>query len=286
MEIEKYKALITAIDTGSLAAAAQKLGYTTSGISRMMASLENEMGLHLLNRSKGGVQPTSDCEKILPEIRTLLTSADQLNKKSAALHGIISGKIRIGTAYNYYYSALSKTIKHFNKRYPDVSVEIISGYSTNLSQLLHDHKLDVCIISHRDNTNKWISLCKDDMIAAIASSNPLSNRKSFPMSGFTIHPYIQTHPDADSDSARIFSRYNIIPNIKYRTEDSMATFSMVAANLGVTMNNQLNARLWHKKDITTLPLRPKQKIDIGIEISNEADNAAYYFIDVLLQYIH
>ena len=55
MEIEKYEALLCAIEKGSFSAAAEALGYTPSGISRMMAALELENGFPLLIRRKEGV---------------------------------------------------------------------------------------------------------------------------------------------------------------------------------------------------------------------------------------
>ena len=55
MDSKKIYALLTAIDCGSLTAAAEKLGYTQSGLTHMMNSLENELGLNLLVRSKSGV---------------------------------------------------------------------------------------------------------------------------------------------------------------------------------------------------------------------------------------
>ena len=42
MEHEKYIALLTVLDGSSISGAAKKLGYTTSGISRMIQSLEDE----------------------------------------------------------------------------------------------------------------------------------------------------------------------------------------------------------------------------------------------------
>ena len=48
MDLEKCKALIQVIDTKSLSKAAKKLGYTPSGLSRMISSLEKEMGFTLL----------------------------------------------------------------------------------------------------------------------------------------------------------------------------------------------------------------------------------------------
>ncbi|MBP1557568.1 MAG: LysR family transcriptional regulator, partial [Oscillospiraceae bacterium] len=65
MDLEKYKALLTAIDEGSLSAAAKKLDYTPSGISRMITALEEENGFRLLKRKHEGVIPTEECNLML-----------------------------------------------------------------------------------------------------------------------------------------------------------------------------------------------------------------------------
>ena len=43
MDTKKIRALLTALDTGSLTAAAEELGYTQSGLTHMMNSLEDEL---------------------------------------------------------------------------------------------------------------------------------------------------------------------------------------------------------------------------------------------------
>ncbi len=58
MDTEKCAALLCAVETGSLSAAAVRLGYTVSGMSRLVLSLESELGFKLLRRSRAGVEPT------------------------------------------------------------------------------------------------------------------------------------------------------------------------------------------------------------------------------------
>ena len=60
MDIETCEALLTVLELGNLSAAASALGYTPSGISRMMQSLEEDAGFPLLTRSRNGVAPTSE----------------------------------------------------------------------------------------------------------------------------------------------------------------------------------------------------------------------------------
>ena len=51
MDTEKCAALLCVIESGSITAAADKLGYTVSGVSRMMSAMETESGFPLLVRS-------------------------------------------------------------------------------------------------------------------------------------------------------------------------------------------------------------------------------------------
>lgn len=82
METEKCKALLLTLQKGSITAAAEELGYTTSGVSRMLASLEEETGLSLLIRSRNGVAPTTECTALLPIMRELVHQAERLTQKN------------------------------------------------------------------------------------------------------------------------------------------------------------------------------------------------------------
>ena len=53
MDTKKTRALLLSLEKGSLTAAAEELGYTQSGLTHMMNSLEDETGLRLLCTSTG-----------------------------------------------------------------------------------------------------------------------------------------------------------------------------------------------------------------------------------------
>ena len=56
MESKKLEALLMAVDLGSFTKAAEVMGYTQSGLTHMMNSLEREVGFTLLERGRGGVR--------------------------------------------------------------------------------------------------------------------------------------------------------------------------------------------------------------------------------------
>ena len=85
MDTEKCRALLAVLEAGSLSAAAEKLDYTPSGLSRMMAALEQELGFPLLSRSHSGVQPTRACRTLLPTLRERHSSGKPSSCSSAAI---------------------------------------------------------------------------------------------------------------------------------------------------------------------------------------------------------
>ena len=60
MSMQKYQAFVCAVEKGSLSKAAEELGYTQSGISHMMKSLEEEVGFPLLVRTATGIRPNPE----------------------------------------------------------------------------------------------------------------------------------------------------------------------------------------------------------------------------------
>lgn len=63
MNISKFKVFMKIVELNSLTKASEELGYTQSGVSHIINSLEDELGFFLLTRSRSGVQLTTKCKK-------------------------------------------------------------------------------------------------------------------------------------------------------------------------------------------------------------------------------
>ena len=72
MDTKKLEALAAAVEYGSFTRAAENLGYTQSGLTHMMNSLEKDIGFPVLLRGRQGVRLTPAGERIFPLIRNLL----------------------------------------------------------------------------------------------------------------------------------------------------------------------------------------------------------------------
>ena len=285
MDLDRYRTLLSVIDLGSLSAAATALGYTPSGISRMMAALEDETGFTLLHRTRDGVTPTAECKILLPAIRELVYNGENLRQLTAKIKNIHIGTLTIGTAYSAFYGWLSEVTSKFHESYPDIQIKIVNGYSSELLAQLENHTLDLCIISERKGTHHWIPLLKDNMIAMVAPDHPLAKCTSVSMQVFEQEPYIDTYAGMDIDNAHVFKKCGIKPNTQFSTMDIYATYSMVEAGLGISMDNSLNSTLWHG-NICTLPLDPPQNVNIGLAYGSTQTPVTETFLAYIEPMLH
>nr|MCR5022019.1 LysR family transcriptional regulator [Ruminococcus sp.] len=56
MNTEYYRILLRTVEIGNITKAAELLGYTQSGISRIIGKLEEELGTPIVTRNRTGIE--------------------------------------------------------------------------------------------------------------------------------------------------------------------------------------------------------------------------------------
>ena len=279
METEKVSVLLGVIEAGSLSAAAEKLRYTPSGLSRMLAALEEETGFPLLRRGRWGVTPTAECRELLPQMRRLVQAEEQYREQAAALRGLEAGRLSIGSSYGIYYRSRAKLAADFCRLHPGIRVDLVGVSSTELARAVLEGRVDLCIISRRDGGFDWLGLRDDPLVAVLPPEHPCAGDAAYPLRRFAQDPFIEIRPGKETDNSRCFLQNGVHPNTCYTCEDDGAAVSMVEAGLGVTL---VNALLLEGRPCgaAVLPLQPAQAVEVGIALPSldAASPAARRFI--------
>ena len=97
MGLQKYTALLYAVELGSISKAAAHMGYTQSAVSRMIADLEQEWGMPLLHRSRAGLELSAAGQVLLPHLQAIVSDCAQLEYAVGELHGLHTGLVKVGT---------------------------------------------------------------------------------------------------------------------------------------------------------------------------------------------
>ena len=265
MDTEKCRALLEILKHGSFSAAAEQMGYTPSGLSRLVSSMEEDAGFPLLLRSRDGVRATSECEKMIPVYREFIALDEKYRQRAAEINGLEIGSVVVGTAYSIYYKWLSHVIKEFKKAYPGIEVKIRDGKSTELYRRMLEHELDFCIVSRREGNVSWYPLFADPLVAIVSKDSPVVEKGRFPLELFRTEPYIETFPGQDTDNARMFARNGLVPNVRFETEDTYASYRMVEVGLGVSLSNYIESKERSSgENVCLMELEPPQIVEIGI----------------------
>ena len=286
MDTTKCTALLTILEKGSLSAAADALGYTPSGISRMIDSMEEETGFALLTRSRRGVALTPEGEDMLPLIRDLARAGERYEQSAHRILGLDVGHIHIGTAYFAFYPWLGELIAGFHERYPAISVDIKESPSAQLARGLAEGALDVAFMSRREGDHEFRLIRKDPLVAILPPGHPYATKKALPAERFSEEPFIQLLPGHETDNAIYFRENGIRPNIQFTSSDTISGAAMVAAGLGITTSNALIAEELGD-NVVKIPLDPPRLVEIGMSWPKKASlsPAAERFVDYVLEHI-
>lgn len=133
MDSEKCRALVTAVELGSMSAAAQQLGYTASGITRMINALEAELGITLIARTSRGVALTSDGVALEPFLRELALTAERARQQAAAAKGLLEGEISVASYSSTAATWLPNILRAFQSNHPGVRMRTMEAATSSWS---------------------------------------------------------------------------------------------------------------------------------------------------------
>lgn len=238
--LQKYYAFLAAVDTGSITRAAEKLNYSQSGVSRMIADLEKEWNLSLVERSHGGVCLTSDGMKLIPFVRNMCEESQRLQTEVDELNGLQSGLIRIGTFSSAATHWLPNIIKAFQKDYPRVDYELLLGDYTEIEEWIRTGRVDIGFLRLPTLPEfETVFLEQEKMMVILPENHPLADCDKFPVEALCDDPFMLLEKGAKAEVSEILERNHIRAQIHFTTWDDYAIMSMVESGLGISIVPQL-----------------------------------------------
>ncbi|MDD2956771.1 MAG: LysR family transcriptional regulator [Oscillospiraceae bacterium] len=266
MNIKKYEAFVRAVERGSLSKAAEELGYTQSGISHMMQSLEEELGFPLMVRTSTGILPNTEGEVLLPIIRQLLSTNEALEQYIAKIKGADTGRIRIAAFSSVATYWLHTILRDFQKDYPHVEVQIVEGGANTIEAMMDNREADLCLYTGGEKRSfDWIPLCEDQLLVLLPPEHPLANETAVALDAIMNEQFIMPMDGYDYEVHHILDQLDQYPYIRFSSCGDYAIISMVEKGLGVSIMADLLLRNYHNNAVA-LPLDPPQYRMIGMGV--------------------
>ena len=91
-------------------------------------------------------------------------------------------------------------------------------------------------------------------------------------------PFIESYPGMETDITLLFDKLKTKPNTSYSTMDITATYAMVSAGLGISVNNAINHQHGYP-GVVECPMNPPQLMEIGLACGENLAPAAQAFLE-------
>ncbi len=281
MSINKYRTFLKVVELGSLTKAAEALGYTQSGVSHTIISLEKEFGFLLIARSRTGIELTSNGEKVLSSIREILKWEDHLKQEIASIHGIESGIVRVGTFTSVSVHWLPDILKQFRQDYPKIEIQLFEGDYREIENWISDNVIECGFLSLPSKSMiDVIPLHKDPLLILLPHGHPLNRNAPIPLEALREEPFIIQRKGSDDDIYRVLEHAPFKPRVVFSARDDYAIMAMVEKGLGISILPELVLRgqHWdiHKRQLE----RPTYRtLGIGVHSLEHVSPATKVFLD-------
>lgn len=155
MELRNLQTFAKIVELKSFSNAAKALGYTQSSITAQIKTLENELGVLLLDRVGSKVYLTDMGRRILGDVNKIITSTNHI-KTITSSPDKEEGIIRMGALFSLYHPYLPDIIREYHKKYPEVNLMIDLGVTHRLEKWLNTNYVDfILTLDERYNYPYW-----------------------------------------------------------------------------------------------------------------------------------
>jgi LysR family transcriptional regulator, regulator of abg operon len=145
MKLNQLRDAAAIAEHGSLRAAARALRLAQPALTRSVHELEHELGAPLFERRTKGMVLTPVGEAFVRRAKAILSDVERARVEVDQIMGGVGGSLVAGLSIAAHILLLPRSLKRFNKRYPDVHLKIIEGLFPTLIGGLRDGSVDFYI---------------------------------------------------------------------------------------------------------------------------------------------
>lgn len=143
LDIDMLRCFMEVAQKGSFTKAGENIGLTQSGVSVKIRRLEERLGTQVFNRTSKSLSLTLEGEILFDHAGRILSAHDEavnrLTKPKA------SGKLRIGLIDYFLPQLLPSLLSKFRKQYPNIHLEVQTGFGITLIPLFEKKELDLVV---------------------------------------------------------------------------------------------------------------------------------------------
>ncbi len=171
----KLKTLLAVVEQRNFTKAAQQLALTQPAVSHHIDQLEQEFGVTLFIRGKGGLKLTDEGEIVVQYARRMAALYDRLQQDLINAERQIT-KLRVGITHTAESNLTAEVLARCSGESSGLSITILTDTINHLYEMLEDYEIDLAIVEGHTGGHDLNSLVLDTdyLVCVMSNGNPLA----------------------------------------------------------------------------------------------------------------
>ena len=298
MKLQQLRYVVKVAECGSITEASRRLFVSQPSITASIRDLENEMGVHIFERTNKGVIVSEEGETFLGYARQVLDQADLLEGKYKGTSEQVPHFSVSCQHYSFAVNAFVDVIREFDAARYDFTLreeqthEIIEDVAHMKSELgilyLSEHNREVIERMLAANELVFEGLFCATPHVFVCADHPLSDRSSVTLEDLEDYPFLSYEQGSYNSfyySEELTSTFERRKNIRVR--DRATLFNLAMGLNGYTVCSGVISHELNGPGIISIPLDVDEYMEIGIITRKNTTLTRYgrAYIDAIRQHI-
>lgn len=284
MNIRQLQYFLAIAESGTITAAAKKLGISQPPLSAQMKLLEEELGVTLLERGARRVRITDAGRILYRRAAAIVELTDLTYQELADFRAGTCGVLRLGTVSSCSIGLLKSKIAAFRDQFPHVRFEICEGNTLELADQIRSGAIDLAVVRapFRSEEFSCVFLEEEPMFAVgVEAYFSGSCEDCVDLTGLDRLPLI-CYRRWEPLIRATFEEEGIVPNIYCLNDDARTSLMWAAAGLGVAIVPRSICSVFAQDGIVYKELREKS-LYTRVAAIRKKDGYCSPFMEAFLQ---
>lgn len=192
MHLRFLKIFCDIVDLGSFSRAAKLNGVSQSNASQVVHTLEERMGVQLIDRSKRPFVLTAEGKRFHEGSRVIVQRYDDLECEVRSLHEAMAARLTVASIYSVGLAHMSVCMREFLAAHPNADVRLEYVHPHRVYEVVDQGHADLGLVSYPEESTSLAALPwrSETMVLVCYPQHPLANRQSVKLELLNDEPFV------------------------------------------------------------------------------------------------